>query len=355
MVLRAEGLRTLRAREIYTWLLLPALLGVPVLLAGITLVRSLVDVPPRVAIPLEEPPGLEVGAALAARKIVVIASPDPASMLEAGTADAAILRWVEGSGIGEPQFEPWRWRADLAGGDAALQDQVRAAVREAGDDALEGWVQLAGGDPARELWVADIRMMPAETKDRAAHLSRMLVSYLVFAIGLLGVMMVVGGTASERAEGVMESVLSTAAPPWAWLLARAALITLIQCVAAMLLLTSLSLTIQGLGVTLPWPPWLLLRLLAAFSLLNHLLLLVGVAATDVRIALGAGSYVLLGAGALLGWGVFGAPVGVPMAGLISAEGDGEMALALGSAMAAAALLFAATLQAQALLMRRGRL
>ena len=102
-------------------------------------------------------------------------------------------------------------------GDPEVVSDVRDAARDAGDLALAEWVALAGGDPATDLWVADIELLPVDGVVRDARFSRVVVAYLVFAIGQFGVMMIVGTVTAERAEGVTEAVAATGlaagAPP----------------------------------------------------------------------------------------------------------------------------------------------
>lgn len=356
IVLRAESLRLLRTREIYTYLLLPALLAVPVGLAGAALARTLTEAAPRVAVGADVPPELEIAAELESRKILAISVADPEAALAAGEVDAALVRWVAGDGVGAalgPGPVRWRWRADLLGGDVTLQDELRAAVEDAGDQALDGWVRIAGGDPARDLWVAEVRALPVKQVDLEGRIGRFLVAYSVFVLGLVGVMTVVGFTAAERAEGVLESLTCTAAPAWIWLVVRVLLVTALQGLAATALLSSVSLVALSAEVVLPWPSWFALRLVVALFTTNMLFLLLGVVAPSVRLALGAGSYVLLAAGLVLGWGVFDAPVAVPLAGLVAATDLPELALAVGSALSLSGLILVATVFAQRMAMSRG--
>ncbi|HNH50716.1 MAG TPA: hypothetical protein PKY30_27020, partial [Myxococcota bacterium] len=109
VLLWAEGLRILRTREVYAYLLLPALLVVPLLIAGFALVRSFQDAP-LVALPAEEAMvGFDLTAlstALEAKKLRTVHLPDPAAELRSGRADAAVTAIELGSGGEKPPEAP---------------------------------------------------------------------------------------------------------------------------------------------------------------------------------------------------------------------------------------------------------
>lgn len=369
MLLWAEGLRTLRTREVYAYLLLPALLAVPLLIAGSALIWSLQEAP-LVALPAEaEVAGFsltELSTALEAQKVRSVALADPGAALREKEAEAAVIAVAPGPGnrgaaAGEEPVEATprarapdpRWTLRVAG-DTALIPKIRRAATQVGDASLSTRVREAGGDPAADLWVAGIAQLPAENVDRNIRISRMIVAYLVFAVGLFGVMMVVGSITAERTEGLMESLAATASPPALWLLARLLSVTLLQCLAVTALFVSVNLVLGGNGAALPWPDWLGLRVFAALALLNSLFLVIAMVAADARMGISAGAYALMGAGLLLGWGTLDAPDWVPLAGLIHASALPALAGATLCSAAIFVLLFTIATQILSWKLRQGR-
>lgn len=344
-VLEAEALRLLRSRELWVYLMLPSFLAVPSIAAGGVLVVTAFSAADRVAVPTDTPAELDLGPELEEAEIVAVWTEDPAGAFARGEVDAAIVGWVEGDGVAGPTgaywpLTGWRWRAEVVGGDNELFHRLQGAVRAAGDQRLEDEVRLAGGDPAFDLWVADVRRLAAESGTAEERLRRLVLAYLAFSLGLVGVMTVVGFTASERQEGLVETLAATAAPPWAWVGARVLVVTVAQLTAGTTLFASVRFVLASMGADfgLLLPEAWGLRLGVAMYTINAGCMLVGAAIASVRVAIGVGSYVLFAAGALMTWGALGSPRWVPLAGLVSARDAPGLLLAVATSLGLATIL-----------------
>ena len=97
VLLRLELLRLLRAREVTHFLILPALLFVPIILAIAIGVITLRDSRQSVALPRDTPPELALEATLELYSLRVVWSDDPEGAFRRGEVAASVLYWQLGS------------------------------------------------------------------------------------------------------------------------------------------------------------------------------------------------------------------------------------------------------------------
>ena len=344
-LLRMEWLQTLRTRAIWTYFLIPCGLFLPLCVAAGLGVASVVATPAVVALPLDTPEALPIEEALERRDLATLWTEDPAAALASGEVDAAVLYWQVGEGLrdADDDFDfaaHWHWRAMVAG-DPDLDEEIDEAAEWAGNRVLEGWVVVAGGDPDRDLWLADVETVRAESTSLADSFGReSLLGYLVFVLGFLSYFMIAMGTASDRAEGVPETLAATAAPAWPALLARLLVPTAIELLGGSLLVGSMLMMMPDAAPTTAELLGGGLRLVCALLAVNSVYLAVGLWAKSGKDAYNYGSLPMMLSGGLLFVGLVDMPVWVPMAGVLVADTPGQLALGAASSLAMCAAVLA---------------
>ena len=349
-MLRLELLRLARTREVTTFMMLPALLFVPVIVAITLGLGTLRDERSLVALPLDTPAELALEAALEAQELTASWSLDPEAAFRSGEVQAAVLYWERGEGVGmaRPRYEVaqrWRWRATAVAGDSRLKGRLEAAIKDAGDELLRDWIAAGGDDPGALLDFAELNLLPIEADktadpipfiDGPGGLGIVLLMVAVLSQYLVPVIHV-----SDRLAGVAESLAVTPAGRGELLVARLLAFTLVEMLAAALVVGNLHLLLSALpGRSLPS----LVAVPAVLSgalFINAAFLMVSLPSNNVQQAVSRASILLVALGTLAGAGVQLKQVGLPFAWLFAAEGPAELLLASASCTAGAVLLTAA--------------
>ena len=345
---RAELLRLLRTEEVWRYLLLPALLIVPVMVFGGVMVMSLRGASARVAVPPDLPEELGLMQALEAENLEVVVLDDPAAAWAAGEVDGAIVEVRDGDGIAGAGFADRavraRWQVALVADTRAVEGKLRDAAEHAGHEVLADIVALAGGDPERDLEVArvDVHDVPVPWP---VNPTRGLVAYGVFALGSVAFFFLSLPVVADRREGVTEVLRVLPVPPTAALWARLFAQLALQLVAAALVAGNVVLLVAPLlrGDLFAAPGLAdLPGFVACVVLVNALHVAVGVYAPNAKVAnsaSGTAAFTTLG---LIGLGLLGAPPAwVPLAGILAANTPLDAAIGVVVTLAAAAAVLAA--------------
>ncbi len=252
---RMELVRLLRTREVWTRMLVPALLLPVVMLVvavgGVTVVLALEE-PGVVALGPDTPEDLPVAVAFEAEGWEVRWVDDPRAAVRDGTADLGLGPWIPGAGMGTevgqrlvPMDKDPVWVGVLPGDrflwtvhvwDSESTDGDRLyLLNEVETTVFEGLLASHGVDP--EAWDWPVRFHRVEPDVEAderkevfdlpavlGHQLTMLDFLQVFAAVMasaLGLQVLGLGPVSDRTEGIFETLATTAAPHWAVLAARA--------------------------------------------------------------------------------------------------------------------------------------
>lgn len=343
---RVEALRLLRTEQIYRYVLLPALLLVPAVLAISLMVATFFEEPTVVALPTELPPQLDLVSVLEDEHLVVQQVADPAATWDEGEVDAAILAWREGDGIGRARApEPSgraRWVFEVAAVDEELHRQLEDALDEAGNHWLQDLVAASGGEPERGVRVALVRPVGLD-EDAPFDVERFARAYALFTIGMVAFFFLSLTGVADRREGVTESLRVLPVPPVAMLWARVLAVLALQLLASLLLLLNFVLLFHNLGEGVILPPltWSLLPSFSAGLLLvDALYAVLGVLTTSAKAANNAASVVILAVLLLLYLGVqLDLPAWTPLAGFVAASTwSAHLQATVGSALVAILVL-----------------
>lgn len=342
---RAELVRHLRTDEVWRYLLLPALLLLPVSLFGAVLLMSLFGKEGTVAVPPDAE--LDLTAQLEEHDLDVVVRADPLAAWEAGEVDGAVVSVTRGDGVGGARAlevaTPERWAVRVVADTHRLEVDLRAAAEDAGRDVLADYVALAGGDPDRDLEVAEITVLDVPTA-LPIDPARGLLAYCIFGLGGVAFFFLSLPVVADRREGVTEAyrVLPVAptAPLWARLFAQLVL----QLVAGALVVGNAALLLGPLlRGEIPGLPKLadLPGVVAAVIFVDALHVAVGVYAPNAKAANNASGFAVLAAMGLLGYGLFETPPAwVPLAGVIAATDPLDRAIGVVSTLAASAAVVA---------------
>jgi hypothetical protein len=347
-LVRLELLRLVRTREVITFLLLPALLFVPLVAGGAIGAQSLLKRPKRVALPeVALPVALE--SALEDQALEVVRVADPEAALAAGEVDLAVVGWLEGEGLGERrQVESasrWRWRFLAVAADDKLEEALEEAAKDAGDGALRDWVAAAGADPDEVIQFASVTTLkppgePGADQELLTGVGGL--TLVLTVIAALSQYLVPVVHVSDRLAGVAESLAITPAGPGRLITARLLAFTALELVAAGLLVANMQLLLSALPDYSPPSPAALVGPALGALFINAAFLLVSLGAETVQQAVTRASILLVG---LAGLGVAGFLLeqpGLPFGGLFGARDPAELALAWGACGAGALLLAALT-------------
>lgn len=345
-LLRLELRRLSRTAQVYTFVLLPALLLLPV---GVFLGVAAVSMaqPDPIAVPRDLPAELPLTWALEGEDLRVVPAQDPGAAWLAGEVDAAVLEVQRREGLGGrpaglETADPATWVVRVVTTDQALHDRLAAAVARAGDEVLTDLVVLSGGDPRTDLELARVVVLPVEEPE-AFPLVRSVRAYGVFLVSLVGFFMLALAGVADRNEGVTESLLATPARGWQVLTARLLATLGLQALASLLLVGNVLLllaNIDGPHQELLRGPAQAAGLLAAAALCDALYLLVGTWSPSAKAANNAGGLVMTAVIGLLALGVADlAPAWLPLAGVGAAQTGAEhLQAALASALLAALIV-----------------
>lgn len=327
-LLQAEVRRLVRTPQVYLYVVLPALLLLPCgVFIGVVLL-SLSGPGQTVALPLELPAGLDLAGATQDAGLHPLTTPRPQASWMDGEADAAVVRVLPGDGIAsaapgvEPASRP-RYIVEILATDDEVEKQLRVAVKAAGDHAMEGLVSAAGGDPDRDLWLAELSDVPVPEAPGPFPLDRGVRAYAVFALSLVGFFFLALTGVADRQEGVTETLLATPLRATTLLASRLLAVVGLQALAALLLAANLVLLLNEASRELPLPPAtpaMVLALLGGTALCDALYLAIGTWAPSAKAAnnaAGGAMFLILGA---LGLGTMAeVPAWLPLAGLPAAD------------------------------------
>jgi len=339
VLVRVELLRLLRTREVHLFLLLPALLGVPLVAAIALVVSSWAGGSVAVAVPADLPAHLHLHESLVQEQVRVVVTEDPGEAYAQGRVDVAVLGWLEGDGVGGRAGTAYETRFVAVGHQERAREALRGAVRRTNRKHVEERMVATGADPELfHLWWSTVPVEGPSGPGGRFHAA--VAAYLAFLLGLVSYQVVPIGVVSDRLEGIAEAFGATPAPRTALLLSRLIAVTAVELLALGLLLVSAWALLSSLAdVPLPTPE-ALARAVAALALINALYLLPGVRARSAREALNLSSVTLLATGALLGGGLMGLPAWVPLAGVASAAAGPEGWVAVGATGLAAVVVLA---------------
>ncbi len=341
----AELRRLLRTDEVWRYLLLPALLGLPALLMTSVLALSLAGSVGTIAVPTRLPPTLDLRRHLEAADLVVRASDDPRAALERGEVDAAVVAVTDDVGVAgaAPEASAPRWHLQVVAADPHVQGAIETAALAAGDELLADLVALAGGDPSRDLDVAEIDLIELP-EPLPVDPVRGLVAYAIFGLGGAAFFFLSLPAVADRRDGVTEALRALPVPPTAPLWARLLAMLTLQLTGGALVLGNAALLLAPLASgVLPLPGLAELpAVVAGVVFVNALHVAVGVLAPDAKAANNASGAAAMVALGLLVWGVAAAPpVFVPLAGLVAAHDAVGRAVGVCATVAASAAVLSA--------------
>lgn len=344
-----EALRLSRTDEVYRYLLLPSLLGIPVLLFGVVEALSIQGPAATVAVPSTLPPELDVTAALEARNVQVFPEADPQAAWAAGRVDGAVVTVEDAAGIGGARgiehAERERWRVSLVADDLQVRGLLVDAVDDAAGDWLDDIVSLAGGDPGPTLDVVDLDVLAAPRADDAPiDLARAIPAYCVGMIGLMGFYFLALPAVADRSEGVTETLRALPVSIRSLLWGRLGAMLVLQAAAALLVSANVLLLLANVlgnagvgGLHLAdvagWG--------AAVVLIDAVYVAVGAISATAKTANNTSAVAMLAQYAILALGVFRKPPAwVPLAGVFVAHNAVDRVVAVVACLVPAALLLA---------------
>lgn len=331
----SEVLRLSRTEQVFRYLLVPALIGIPAVTTMVVLLSSFAQYEGTVAIPAGEFGGLSVQSALEAERLRVIVAPDPMALWERGEVDAAIVSVKAGEGIyarHDPELATREaWLIDLVSDDGDVSERVSSAMSEAAEAELDAIVSLSGGVPA-EVRVATARMVYFDGESALAfHRVRALRAYALMSMGGIALYFLTLTMVADRREGVTETMRALPIPITALLWSRVLASTGLQLLGSGLVCANLFLVLPMLGGRFTIPPfWVEVPGYAAALLAaNSLLVATGATAPSPKTASNNAALAMFAQSGLLLWGAFGEPFAlVPIAGAVAADGAVGRALAV---------------------------
>lgn len=344
LLLGVELLRMWRTSEIIRFILLPALVGLPVLVFGVVLAGSMRGPRADLALPPQLPVELDLEAALGEAGFAVERREDPRAAFEAGEVDGAIVAWSEEVGIAAAGSREnagrARWRIDVVTDERWLADELDAIAAEAGDAWLADMVVLAGGDLDADLEVARWELRKDAAWVPPFPIERGIVAYASFVLGLVAYLFLALPMVADRAEGVTETFRALPVSPARVVLARLLAMGVLQVLVVVLVVLNLALVyapafrsglMPGIGE--------IFGIALATFLVSALQALVGVLSPTVKAAGNGASLVMFLHLGLLAWGLFGTPPPlVPIAGVLAAVEPGARWLAVAVSVGVAALV-----------------
>lgn len=338
-----EAVRLLRMEQAFRFLLVPVVVLLPLTFLVVSLFSSLRDFGTSVALPLDLPPELDLARPLESKGIQVVWTASPQEVWEEGRVDGAVLSCRPGEGIHEARSGElaWQelWRLEVAADDEDLESTLSGIARDAGQDLVVDQVVLAGGDPGRDLEVADTSVLDMEKRGLSLDIPRAARGALFLELLVVSMILLVLSVVADRREGVTEALMALPSSPVAWMWARMGVQVGVQAFCAVAVLAPVLLIsgdlrnlVPGLELDLPAGA----SLVSALVLGNASQLAVGVVSANARQAnnlsgLAMGAIVLL-----LVLGVWGPSLPwVPVAGAVCARGALEHGVATGVNLACA--------------------
>ncbi len=320
-LLQLELRELFRSSAIRNVLLLPALLSLPLVTGAIGFYSTTFENPTVIAVRPGLPTDLDLESALRDVGFEVVVDENPRRLWEQHRADAAVVDWVTGDGIGDAEHplsdEVWRLR--LLVDDPDLAEQLDDLVENAGCEVLNSWVTATGGSPARDVTVVNLQSTPVPpTNTTLLRLPRYFLCWLWFLSCATCAYAVFQPYAHDRRRGWMEALAPLPIALSHWLIAKILAVTLVTTLAAALF---------SLNV-LPWIPdfgpvalWALPRFFVGSFTMNSIGVLSALFSGPDTMTSPKTTTTLLALMALAGWGAFdSAPVWMPIAGLAVATG-----------------------------------
>lgn len=333
---RAEATELMRTPEVHAYLVVPALVLLPVLAVVVGMIVALQDQDAG-ALPEDFPThfprsALTVEEALLEEDWVLRRVADPRAALENGVVDAAVVAWEHtASGLS----------LTVAGPEA---DNLVDDFEDAEHTVLKGLVEEAGGDVDRDWRIA---LVERADDRRDLDIPRgVVLAYLLFLSTAIGYTLIPAALAADRQRGVLESLVATPTPRWALLGVRVTLITLLQLVTLGLhYLNVYGLFSSLFAIPLVPPPDAVLGLFVALMGFNTVFAVAGMAATNARQAyyvaapFWAGGTVALVTAFAIDNGGTDIPAWIPLIGLVTSGDPVEHWTAVGvSALAVVVVL-----------------
>lgn len=341
LLLGMELTRLWRTSEVLRFIVLPALVGLPVLVFGVVMASSMRGPRATIAVPAELPPELAIAANLEEDLLAVRVEVDPRATWEAGLADAAIVRVTPMPGLGSAHRAGDRaaWRVEVLADEQWVVNAIGASVRRGGREWLADMVALAGGDPERDLWTAEVEVVAEDRSKLPFSLARGLSAYTSFMLGFVAYLFLALPLVADRAEGVTETLRALPISPARTMLARLLALGLLQSLVAVLVAVNVALLFAPLarGEEFPVPTVAQLAAVVTSTLfVSAGYALVGTIAPTIKTASNGATLVMFTHLALMAWALLGEPPAfVPIAGAIAATS------AVGQGIGVAASLFGA--------------
>ncbi len=340
-LVQLELLRLARTDEVHTYLLIPALLGLPLLMSMTQLVATGLVLEATVAIPSDLPAALDLPRHLSDRYLNFVVSDDPRGAFERGEVDAAIVSWSEGSAPGSPPHAeaPALYTLDLLADTTNAVHRVRLATNTAGKEVVGDLVALGGGDPVEALFPATVRLPREDLLPVDAETFGL--GFGAFTLGLVAMMFLALPQVADRREGVTEALRALPVPMAVVLGARVVAAWVVQMlggsIAALNVYAFAWLAMEGT----PLAAWHFVALGAVSLASTASYLLVGCVSDNARTANINASYAMTAQGALLVWGASAnAPVWVPIAGVMHARSASDVTIAVIACVVAAVAVVA---------------
>jgi hypothetical protein len=327
-VLLGMELRQLaRTRAVYAYMVLPVLLGPPLVVAAVVLLSTVMASRPVVGLPLSlaEVPGLVD--ALEAEDLEVALVDDADAAWAEGGLDAAIVGWQEGDGLMHARsvegHSRWRWQVRLQAVDDEVASAVEDAIDEVAEELVKDWVAAAGADPGEVVDIARVVSLERDDGPGFDLPAGVVAAYGALLLSIIGYFVQAVSGVSERVTGVTETVMTAPVPASALLAARLAATGGLQLVLvaalAMDVIAMLGPIASNLGA--PQAGWLA-GVAAGATLISSWFLVAGSLAPSVKDAMNAAGMILLGTVALMVVGhVADAPAWVPVAGLAACASE----------------------------------
>lgn len=341
LLVRMELMRLWRTSEVLRFIVLPALVGLPVLVFAVVMATSMRGPRATIAAPADLPAALALPETFEGDDVVVKIVADPRAAWEAGLVDGAIVDVLPAPGVAastEAADQP-AWIARILANDGATASVLASSTRHAGYEWLADIVALAGGDAERDLWVASIRTLPDDEDMLPFSISRGLAAYSSFMLGFVAYLFLALPLVADRAEGVTETLRALPISPARTMLARLLAMGLLQLLVALLVVVNVALLFAPLARGEDFPVPTLAQLAAVVTstvFVSAGYALVGVLAPTIKTASNGATLVMFSHLGLMAWALLGQPPAfVPIAGAIAASTPLGQAIGVAASLAAA--------------------
>lgn len=336
-----ELLRLWRTSEVLRFILLPALVGLPVIVFGVVMATSMRSTRATIAIPDDLPIELGIASALEEDRLGLRVVADPRASWEAGEVDGAIVDVVALPGIAASRVRSERvaWQVHVVADEQWVANAMGAAIRRSAEGWLADIVALAGGDPEVDLEVSDVRVVPEDRRSFPFSIARGLSAYSSFMLSFVAYLFLALPLVADRTEGVTETLRVLPISPARTMLARLLAIGCLQAVVALLVTVNIALLFAPLarGEEFPVPTGAQIAAVVTSTLfVSAAYGLVGVVAPTIKTASNGATLVMFGHMGLMAWALLGQPPAIiPIAGAIAATTPAAQLVGVASSVAAA--------------------